>query len=146
MARLGSAAFAEKLVEAVNANPKFAHEAQWFDGTILLEDGPSRLWLKVYGGKIIDSVPFVPPIGYTFKVTGASEAWDELVDGKKFTDLILAGTRRFASVDSVVDGVGLLPGPISLEGNLIEAHRVIESIYLIADAYAATAQANEGAA
>jgi hypothetical protein len=141
MARLDSADFAEQLVKAVNADDRFKHEAQWFDGSILLEDGPTRLWLKAYGGQIIDHLSFVPPIGFTFKVTGPSDAWDELVAGKKFTDLALAGTRRFRGLESVVDGAGAQPGRITFEGNLMEAHRVIEAIYLISEAYASTAQA-----
>ncbi|RYF55735.1 MAG: hypothetical protein EOO27_20240 [Comamonadaceae bacterium] len=146
MARLDSDEFAQKLVQAVNADTRFAREAQWFDGSILLEDGSSRLWLKIYKGQVIDHMPFVPPIGFTFKVTGPSEAWDELVDGKKFTDLVLAGTRRFQGVESVVDGAGLRPGRITFEGNLMEAHRVIEAIYLISEAYASTAQSQGAAA
>jgi hypothetical protein len=141
MTRLDSAGFAENLVNAVNNNSSFAQEAEWFDGSVLIEDGPGKLWLKIYRGKIIDHLPFVPPIGYTFKIAGPSAAWDELASGKKFTDLILGGTRRFDGIESVVDGVGSLPGPIALEGNLMEAHRIVEAIYLIAEGYAATARA-----
>jgi hypothetical protein len=146
MTQLSSAGFAENLVKAVNNNSSFALEAEWFDGSVLIEDGPGRLWLKIYKGKIIDHLPFIPPIGYTFKIVGPSAAWDELAIGKKFTDLILGGTRRFDGIEAVVDGVGSLPGPIALEGNLMEGHRIIEAVYLIAEGYAVAAQAQGASA
>ena len=146
MSRLASPEFAGHLVDDINANPAFAREAQWFDGSILLDDGSGQVWLKVYGGKVIDHFPFVPPTGYTFKIVGASDAWDELVGGTKFTDLVMGGTRRFDGVESVTDGAGLAHGRITFEGNSMEAFRLIEAIYLITDSYATTAQNQESAA
>ena len=146
MSRLASTEFAGRLVDEINANPAFAREAQWFDGSVLVDDGGGQVWLKVYNGRVIDHHPFTPPTGYTFKVAGPGDAWDELIAGTKFTDLVLGGTRRFQSVASVVDGVGFAHGRITFEGNTMEAFRLIEAIYLIADSYAATANKKESAA
>lgn len=145
MTRLESEEFHQKLVDAINTK-KFAEEAVWFDGSILLDDGYGQVWLKVYRGKVIDHLPFTPPLGYTFKISGPRGPWDELVDGAKFTDLALAGLRRYNGLDTVVDGANLTPAPISIEGNSMEAFRIIEAIYLIAAAYAATATAERTAA
>lgn len=146
MRRLQSETFRTNLVERINSDGRFAKEAAWFDGSILLDDGYGAIWIKVYRGKVIDHLPFTPPLGYTFKISGASSAWDELVSGIKFTDLLMGGTRRFNGLESVVDGVGAQPGPIGLEGNTMEAYRVIESVYLISEAYAVIANSKEAAA
>lgn len=142
MTRLESDEFHQKLVEAINTD-RFAEEAAWFDGSILLEDGYGAIWMKVYRGKIIDHLPVTPPLGYTFKISGPQSAWDELVAGAKFTDLLMPGTRRFNGLDTVVNGVGSAPGPIGLEGNTMEAYRIIEAVYLISDAYAAISTKKE---
>lgn len=145
MTRLSSEEFHQQLVDAINTD-KFAEEATWFDGSILLDDGYGHVWLKVYRGKVIDHLPFTPPLGYTFKVSGPRGPWDELVDGAKFTDLALAGLRRYNGVETVVDGLNMTPAPISIEGNTMEAFRIMEAIYLIASAYAVTANNNRSAA
>lgn len=146
MSRLAAEGFAERMVHAVNDTPSFGEEARWFDGSILLDDDGGQVWLKLYNGRVIDHLPFTPPTGYTFKVVGAQDAWDELVAGAHFTDLVLAGTRRFNGMETVVDGVGSAPGRITFEGNTMEAFRLIEAIYLIAGAYASTARTEEEAA
>lgn len=139
MSRLGDSTFLNSLVTALNENDKFELQTQWFDGSILLEEGTSVGWLKVYRGKVIDHLPLMPPLGYTFKLTAPYFAWNELVDGAPFTTLLLGGKRKFTHVDDVVDDVGQTPGDFKLEGNLMEAHRMIEAVYLIADTYRSAA-------
>ncbi len=68
--RFSDPSFQERLREALNADEEFALESRWFDGSILLESGAERCWLKVYRGQVIDHLEFVPAFGYTFKLTG----------------------------------------------------------------------------
>ena len=77
----------------------------------------------------------MPPIGYTFKLSAPSWAWDELVTGTPFTDLLMGGKRRFNGPEDIVEGANMTPGIFSLEGDLMSAHRVIEAIYLLTDHY-----------
>lgn len=139
MSRLGDPIFLGSLVTALNENGDFELQTQWFDGSILLEEGTSVAWLKIYRGRVIDHLALMPPLGYTFKLTAPDSAWNELVDGAPFTTLLLAGKRKFTDVDDVVDDAGQTPGEFKLEGNLMEAHRMIEAVYLIADTYRSTA-------
>jgi hypothetical protein len=92
--RFSDPALQERLCAALSADEEFAQEARWFDGSILLEAGAERCWLKIYRGAAIDHLEFVPAFGYTFKVTGSAEAWDLFVSGERtFTDLATPGSR-----------------------------------------------------
>jgi hypothetical protein len=123
---LADPAFAERLVEALNENEEFVAESRWFDGSILLESGADRLWLKVYRGRVIDHLEFVPPFGYTFKVSGSPEAWRLLRSGERtFTDLATPGSRHCSSVEEIeAGGGGYRPPELAIEGNGFEAGRL----------------------
>ncbi len=57
MSFLADRAFQDRFVSALNAHPGFNEQAQWFDGSVLLEVGTDLLWLKIYKGKVIDHQP-----------------------------------------------------------------------------------------
>ncbi|OBG24626.1 hypothetical protein [Mycobacterium sp. 852002-51057_SCH5723018] len=146
MSRFNQDRFMQAWIEAVNSDPTFNAVTRWFDGSILLADVTSQCWLKVYGGKVIDRLPFMPPLGYTFKVSAPDWAWDALVTGTRFTELFLGGRRRFSGPDDFVGEPNRTPPTFALEGDLMSAQRVVEAIYVLADHYASTARALAAAA
>ena len=66
--RFADPEFQQSLRDALNADEEFALESRWFDGSIVLESGADRCWLKIYRGQIIDHLEFIPPFGYSFKL------------------------------------------------------------------------------
>jgi hypothetical protein len=127
----------EALADELNANPEFVKYARWFDGSILLESGDTQCWLKVYRGKVIDHLPFMPPLGYTFKLGGSSWAWNALKSGERhFVDLLTPGKRHFERDDDFSQIGQMNPPELKLEGNLMEAGRVTEVVHLVAETYA----------
>jgi hypothetical protein len=109
----------ETLAAQLNVNPEFEMYARWFDGSILLESDDGQCWLKVYRGKVIDQLPFMPPLGYTFKLGGPEWAWTALI---RYFD----NDTDFSQIDQ------LAPPALKLEGNLMEASRVTELIHVLA--------------
>jgi hypothetical protein len=113
----------ETLAAQLNVNPEFEMYARWFDGSILLESDDGQCWLKVYRGKVIDQLPFMPPLGYTFKLGGPEWAWTALISGgRRYFD----NDTDFSQIDQ------LAPPALKLEGNLMEASRVTELIHVLA--------------
>ncbi len=123
----------DRLRDALNSDPLFADAARWFDGSILLQAGGSQRWLKIYKGEVIDHMPFTPPLGYTFKIAGPAEAWQALLNGTRtFADLKTPG-RRYFEDDPDLTTLGEMVSELSVEGNGIEANRLTEAQYLIAE-------------
>ena len=124
--RFADAEFQQRLRDALNADEEFALESRWFDGSILLESGAERCWLKIYRGQVIDHLEFIPPFGYTFKLTASPEAWRMLVEGERtFTDLATPGSRHCATLEEVAaGGGGYRPPELAIEGNGFEAGRL----------------------
>jgi hypothetical protein len=131
--------FIEEFVSATNGNPEFLRQAKWFDGSILLESGEERLWLKLYLGRVIDTLDFIPPTSYTFKISGAPEFWEALIEGsRKFADLTTPGRKPFYN-DGELD-FGPFRSDMVIEGNLMEASRITEATFLLMEAFVRTAQ------
>jgi hypothetical protein len=124
--RFADSEFQQRLRDALNADEEFALESRWFDGSILLESGAERCWLKIYRGQVIDHLEFIPPFGYTFKLTASPEAWRMLVEGERtFTDLATPGSRHCATLEEVAAGGGGYRTPeLAIEGNGFEAGRL----------------------
>lgn len=135
--------FVERFLEALAADPEFEQEARWFDGSILIEVGPEPIWLKVYRGKVIDTLEFTPVFGYTFKLSGAPETWALLGSGERtFTDLVSAGSRYAESIEEIeAGGGGYRPPLLAIEGNGVEAGRIHIATMHLARAFAKTALA-----
>ena len=125
--------FISKLTDALNSDDTFAVQAKWFDGSILLESGRSQCWLKVYRGKIIDSLNYMPILGYTCKISGDPSAWQMLLDGTRcFRDLTLPGKRHFED-DPSLSTLGMMTRDIVIEGNMMEANRIFGAIYALSN-------------
>lgn len=132
MSFLTRPAFQASFVKALNANRDFVEQTRWFDGSVLLEVGDDRLWLKIYCGRVIDHQSAVPPFGYTFKFSGAEAAWKQLLSGKRrWADLTFPGKRDFGD-DPGLSRVGELSVAIATEGNLLEAGRMTEAMFQLA--------------
>jgi hypothetical protein len=133
-------AFHERFLEALAKDPEFEAEARWFDGSILIGVGDQITWLKVYRGKVIDALEFVPVFGYTFKLSGSAAAWEMLGSGERtYTDLISAGSRHLGSVAAAeAAGGGYRPPELAIEGNGVEAGRMHLATMHLAWAIAAT--------
>jgi hypothetical protein len=131
--RFADPEFQQKLRDALNADEEFALESRWFDGSIVLESGAERCWLKVYRGQVIDHLEFIPPFGYSFKLTASPDAWRMLVEGERtFTDLATPGSRHCATLEEVVaGGGGYRPPELAIEGNGFEAGRLHLAILAI---------------
>lgn len=116
----------EAFVAALNADEDFNNEMLWFDGSVAVVVGADTLWLKVYRGKVIDHIEFVPLFGATISLTGSADAWHKLISGElTFSDAISAGSRHLTSyADPFAEGGGYRPSEIAISGNGIEAGRV----------------------
>lgn len=141
MSRFTDEQFVQAWMDAVNSDPTFNAVTRWFDGSILLADETSQCWLKIYAGKVIDRLPFMPPLGYTSKISAPDWAWKALVTGTRFTELFLSGRTTFNGPDDFAGEPNRTPPAFVLEGDVMSAQRVIEAIYILADHYAATARA-----
>jgi len=134
--------FRDRFLEALAADPEFEAEARWFDGSILLGTSDEQLWVKIYRGKAIDTLEFVPVFGYTFKLSGADAAWEMLGNGERtYTDLISAGSRYLDSTDDAdieAAGGGYRPPELAIEGNGVEAGRMHIATMHLARAFAKT--------
>jgi hypothetical protein len=132
MSFLADRALQERFVSALNAHPGFNEQAQWFDGSVLLEAGTALLWLKIYKGKVIDHQPNVPPFGYTFKFSGSEASWKMLISGQRlWADLTFPGKRYFDD-DPALATAGTPHVEIRTEGNLLEAARLTEAMFQMA--------------
>ena len=113
--------FVEALQDKLNVKSEFNEVTKWSDVKILLAFGDSRYYLKLYGGKIIDVreyTTFSVPLGWDYAVSGSLETWQDYVSGKKpLRDLISFGL-------------------ITIDGNLLEAHRMFEGTHQILEAIA----------
>lgn len=103
----------ERLVAAVDGDKQFETASEQFDGSVALEVGEEVGWFKVYRGSVIDSEPYVPAFGVTFRVVGDMTAWQQLVDGKaSFSEQVYSGRLRTT-------------------GNKLEANRMREATELL---------------
>lgn len=118
--------FRERFLEALAVEPEFEQEARWFDGSILIGYGDQSLWLKIYRGKVIDTLEFPPVFGFTFKLAGSVSAWEMLGTGERtFSDLTSAGSRHASSLEEIAaGGSGYRPPELAIEGNGVEAGRL----------------------
>jgi hypothetical protein len=135
--------FRDRFLAGLGEDAEFEAEARWFDGSILVTVGEQQLWLKVYRGRVIDTLEFVPVFGYTFKISGSESAWAMLGSGERtFTDLISAGSRYLETVAEIeAAGAGYRPPELAIEGNGIEAGRMHIATMHLARALAQTAVA-----
>ncbi|MCX5908561.1 MAG: hypothetical protein NTY64_15640 [Deltaproteobacteria bacterium] len=107
MINFADMAFISKLTDALNMDQTFAMQAKWFDGSILLESAGSQCWLKVYRQMLLDGT-------------------------RCFRDLTLPGKRHFED-DPSLSKLGVMTRDIVIEGNMMEANRIIGAIYALSN-------------
>lgn len=115
----------QDLVERCNRQAAFQQAAAWADVKIVLAIGDERFWLKLYRGRIIDLMAYLPasnPLGYDVLVSGEVDAWGELLNPK---------TKSWAQLAS---------GKIVIDGNLIEANRMHEALCILLESFATGGQ------
>ncbi len=140
MSFISDTALQQRFVDALNANEAFQTQALAFDGSVLLQVDDDNLWLKIYKGRVIDHEPAASAFGYTFKFRGSAAAWQLLLDGeRRWADLTYPGTRYFAD-DPKLETIGQPQVEIATEGNLLEAARLTEAMFLLAYTLRDTAQ------
>jgi len=108
----------QTLQKRCNAHPDFNTATMWADVKIVIAFGDKRYWLKLYRGKIIDLMEYLPmknALGYDILVSGALDVWETVHARKK------------------VFWEPLDFGQIVIDGNLIECNRMHEAICLIGD-------------
>ncbi len=101
-----------------NADADFSKATMWSDVNLVLAFGDRRYWLKLYKGKIIDLMEYLPmtnALGYDVIVSGPLDVWKSVQQKKK------------------VFWEPLDFGHITVDGNLLEANRMHEAICLIGD-------------
>lgn len=134
--------FREALADALHQHERFQRHTRWFDGSILIECGETRCWLKVYRGRILETFDHMPLLGYTFKVTGAPQTWQRFIDGeRKWPDLITPGARYFSGPEDLARADPMRPPEIRSEGNVLEAQRLVQAISALAECISQCAKA-----
>ena len=111
--------FVEALQQSLNSSAEFATASRWSDVKVVLAFGPEQFWLKLYGGRVIDLMPWFPmanPLGWDYRIAGSLEHWRALRDGTRAAGHLLD------------------TGDISVDGNLLQANRLYESTHLIVSA------------
>ena len=108
--------FAEALVAALNGDEAFFAASRWSDVKVLLCFGDAHYWMKFYGGKVIDWMPYFPmanPLGWDYSISAPLEMWEQLRDGRR------------------AQGHLLDTGDIRVDGDLLQANRLYESTHLV---------------
>jgi putative sterol carrier protein len=99
-------------VASTNNDKRFTTATTEFDGSIALEMGSDITWLKVYRGEIIDTEPYVPSFGATFRLVGDEDAWHHLAANEmSLSEALYNGSLRTA-------------------GNKVEANRMRDALEL----------------
>ncbi|MFC5973544.1 hypothetical protein ACFPYI_19620 [Halomarina salina] len=91
----------------------FERAASQFDGSVAFEVGDETAWFKVYRGRVIDTEPYVPAFGATFRVVGDRGAWRRVASG----ETSLSGAIHVAELRTV--------------GDKLEANRMREMLELL---------------
>jgi hypothetical protein len=112
--------YVQELQDHCNNLQTFQEAAEWADLNLLIAFGDERYWLKLYRGKIIDVMEYLPmtnALGYTVIVHGGVDAWREVMDGQKSWALLSTGR-------------------ILIEGDLMKANQMHEALCLIIESVA----------
>lgn len=130
----------DEFVKTLNEHVGFTTEMLWFDGSVAVVVGAETLWLKIYRGRVIDAMAYVPVFGATITLSGQPDAWAKLVSRElTFSDAVSAGSRHLESyADPDVEGGGYRPPEIAISGNGIEAGRVHAGLRRLCHSFATT--------
>ncbi len=105
-----------RLKSRLNSSADFTGGARWFDGAVLLGIGGEVVWLKVYGGQVIDMQTRPSPFGFTFSLKAPEEAWGAFLRAERNEIFSFTGSQR-----------------IVVEGNLLEFMRLTKMVVALTD-------------
>lgn len=108
--------FVQALKSSLDENPAFNTASRWSDVKVLLVFGSERYWLKLYGGKVLEVMPYFPmanPLGWDYSISASLDIWRALGDGSR------------------AQGHLLDTGAIAVDGDLLQANRLYESTHLM---------------
>lgn len=120
MTTLPTLSYVKALTAHCNELDTFKKATEWADLNLVLGIGETRFWLKIYRGRIIDVMEYLPmsnAIGYRVLVAGEEEAWRALQAGTKSWELLTTGR-------------------ITIDGDLVEANRFHEALCLLTESVA----------
>lgn len=109
--------YVQALQEKLNTKSAFNIATKWSDVKVLLCFGDKRYWMKLYGGKVIDVMEYLPmqnPLGWDFSISAPLGVWEDLIEGRKALG-------------------GLFGAYIVVDGNMIQANRMYEATWLICE-------------
>ena len=101
-----------KISEKLGRNENFSSSTKYFDGSIQLNIGVEKIWMKVFMGRLIWVTQDPPPFGYTFAIEGPPEEWRWALGGHK---------NRFREA--------LMTGRLTVQGNRIEFSRIGKAVH-----------------
>ncbi len=101
-----------KLSELLEGNDNFVSSSKFFDGSIQLNVGKEKIWIKAFMGKVILVTQDPPPFGFTFAIEGSPAEWEWALKGPK---------NRFREA--------LMTGRLSVQGNRIEFSRIGKAVH-----------------
>ncbi len=101
-----------KLCELLERNENFVSSSKFFDGSIQLNIGKEKIWIKAFMGKVILVTQDPPPFGFTFAIEGPPAEWEWALKGPK---------NRFREA--------LMTGRLSVQGNRIEFSRIGKAVH-----------------
>lgn len=69
-------------IDSVNGDEQFRAATAHVDGSVAFEIGDKTRWVKLYRGACIDSEPYVPQFGATFRIVGDRDSWRRVAAGE----------------------------------------------------------------
>jgi putative sterol carrier protein len=101
-----------KLSELLGRNENFVSSTKYFDGSIQLNLGKEKIWIKAFMGRVILVTQEPPPFGFTFAIEGPPAEWRWALGGAK---------NRFREA--------LMTGRLAVQGNRIEFSRIGKAVH-----------------
>lgn len=101
-----------KLSELLERNENFVSSTKYFDGSIQINLGKEKIWIKAFMGRAILVTQEPPPFGFTFAIEGPPAEWRFALGGHK---------NRFREA--------LMTGRLTVQGNRIEFSRIGKAVH-----------------
>ena len=105
-----------KLAELLGRNEDFVSSTKYFDGSIQLNLGRKKIWIKAFMGRVILVTQEPPPFGFTFAIEGPPAEWRWALGGPK---------NRFREA--------LMTGRLAVQGNRIEFSRIGKAVHGVSE-------------
>lgn len=112
-----SLGFFERVCARLGEDPVFREGTEFFDGSVLLEIGDFKLWMKWYRGRVIELHEGPDLLGFTFALRAPLETW------RGIWELPRTSYKPWAKLFNF--------GEIATDGNALEATRVLEPTFAL---------------